>query len=286
MAKEKLLLFSCCAPCAIYPTKLLQERFDLVLFFYGPNIHPEEEYKKRLESVELMALKLKVPLVELGYDTAEWHLLVKNLDKEPEGGKRCSVCYKMRLEKTAEFARKNGYRYFGATLTLSPHKSASIINLIGESIAKEKDLIFLSEDFKKHNGFKKSCEMSKEYGLYRQKYCGCEFSLKRRVHMVKEFTDSNFSEEVLNTKGVVLVDVFANWCGPCKALSPVVTEISEQYKDRIKVGKLDVDKNPNTPGKYNILSVPTLLFFKDGKLADTQIGLISKQALEKKLVSL
>lgn len=104
--------------------------------------------------------------------------------------------------------------------------------------------------------------------------------------MIKEITDSNFNEEVLQTKGVVLVDVFAEWCGPCKAMSPTIDKIAEEYKDRVKVGKLDVDKNPNTPGRYNILSVPTLLFFKDGKLVDTQIGLISKQVLEKKLASL
>lgn len=104
--------------------------------------------------------------------------------------------------------------------------------------------------------------------------------------MVKEITDTNFSEEVLQAKGVVLIDVFANWCGPCKAMSPIIEEVEQAYKDKIKVGKLDVDKNPNTPGKYNILSIPTLLFFKDGKLVDQQIGLISKQVLEKKLTAI
>lgn len=104
--------------------------------------------------------------------------------------------------------------------------------------------------------------------------------------MIKEFTDANFNEEVMQAKGIVLVDVFANWCGPCKIMSPVIDEIAMEYKDKIKIGKLDVDKSPNTPTKYNILSVPTLLFFKDGQLVDQQIGLISKQALQKKLAAL
>lgn len=103
--------------------------------------------------------------------------------------------------------------------------------------------------------------------------------------MLKEITDANFNDEVLQSKGIVLVDVYADWCSPCKAMSPVIDQVAEEYKNKIKVGKLDVDKSPNTPGKYNILSVPTLLFFKDGKLVDTQIGLISKQALQKKLDS-
>lgn len=104
--------------------------------------------------------------------------------------------------------------------------------------------------------------------------------------MLKEITDANFHEEVLQSKGVVLVDVFANWCGPCKTLSPIVEEIAQEYKEKIKVGKLDVDRSPNTPGKYNILSVPTLLFFKDGQLVDQQIGLIPKRTLKNKLDAL
>lgn len=104
--------------------------------------------------------------------------------------------------------------------------------------------------------------------------------------MIKEITDADFNSEVLQTKGIVLVDVFADWCGPCKVMSPIIDEIAIEYKDRIKIGKLDVDKSPNTPTKYNILSVPTLLFFKDGQLVDQQIGLISKQALQKKLAAL
>jgi thioredoxin 1 len=104
--------------------------------------------------------------------------------------------------------------------------------------------------------------------------------------MANEFSDVNFESEVLKQKGVVLVDVFAQWCGPCKAMSPTMDAVSEEYKGKVKVGKLDVDKSPNTPGKYNILSVPTLLFFKDGQLVDQMIGLASKPSIQKKLDSL
>lgn len=170
---EKLLLHVCCAPCAVYPVKILNAQFNLTLLFYGPNIHPQEEYNRRLESVR----RLGLPLVELKYEPDKWYALVRGMEAEPEGGKRCSICYQMRLEKTAVYAKENGYKYFSATLTLSPHKPAGIINPIGESIAKKYALIFLAEDFKKQDGFKKSCQMSKEYGLYRQRYCGCEYSM-------------------------------------------------------------------------------------------------------------
>lgn len=174
--KEKLLLHVCCAPCAIYPLKILQDRFDLVLVFYGPNIHPIDEYLKRLESAKQLSEKIGLSIIELEYNPKDWYELIKGLEEEPEGGKRCKVCYSMRLERIAKFAKKNGYRNFTTTLTLSPHKPASVINPIGESIAKEYGLVFLAEDFKKKDGFKKSCQLSDEYGLYRQKYCGCEYS--------------------------------------------------------------------------------------------------------------
>lgn len=176
--KENLILHVCCAPCGVYPITLLQDRFKLTLVFYGPNIHPEEECIKRLESVKQMAKRLDVPLAELEYDIDNWHRLMRGLEEEPEGGKRCSKCYEMRLDRTARFAKENGYKNFTATLTTSPHKPANIINRIGESIAKKYDLVFLTEDFKNKNGFKKSCELSKEFRLYRQKYCGCIYSMR------------------------------------------------------------------------------------------------------------
>lgn len=173
-----MLLHICCAPCAIYPLTVLLERFNIILVFYGPNIHPQEEYIRRLESARQMAGEIGTFLVELEYNPTHWYALVKGLENEPEGGHRCNLCYKMRLDRIAEFAKENGHKYFTTTLTLSPHKPARIINPTGEEIARKYGLIFLSEDFKKNNGFKKSCEMSKEYGLYRQKYCGCEYSMR------------------------------------------------------------------------------------------------------------
>lgn len=180
--KQKLLLHVCCAPCGTHPIKLLRDSFDMTLLFYGPNIHPQEEYNKRLESARLLSETLKVDLVESEYDPDNWFLLVYGLEDEPEGGARCKICYKMRLEKTARYAKVNGFSCFGATLTLSPHKPANVINPIGELIGRQNKILFLQEDFKKKEGFKKSCELSKEYGLYRQKYCGCKYSMTNEIH--------------------------------------------------------------------------------------------------------
>lgn len=169
----------CCAPCATHPVVQLQDRFDVTLLFYGPNIYPIEEYKKRLNAGLDLSKKTGLPFIELEYNANEWTSAIKGLENEPEGGKRCHICYRVRLEKTAGFAKANGYKYFGTTLTVSPHKPANIINPIGEEIAKKYGLVFLAEDFKKNDGFKKGCLLSKEYGLYRQHYCGCEYSIRK-----------------------------------------------------------------------------------------------------------
>lgn len=175
--QDRLLLHVCCAPCAAYPIFSLKNRFDIVLFFYGPNIYPKEEYLKRLESAKKLSNDLGIQLIESDYDIVLWHEKIKGLECEKEGGLRCSACFEMRIEHTALYAKHNNYRYFGTTLTVSPHKPAKIINLIGKTIANKHGLFFLDEDFKKADGFKKSCELSKEYALYRQKYCGCEYSI-------------------------------------------------------------------------------------------------------------
>lgn len=179
--KQKLLLHVCCAPCAVKPIIELQDRFDVVLYFYGPNIHPREEYDKRIGSASKLAEELKVVFIKAEYDTTKWFELAKGLESEKEGGNRCKICYKMRLEKTASYAKDNGFNCFGCTLTLSPYKSADIINTIGNSVAEEYNISFLEEDFKKRDGFKQSCELSKKFNLYRQKYCGCEYSVSRGV---------------------------------------------------------------------------------------------------------
>lgn len=176
--KPKLLLHVCCAPCATYPIKLLQEKYDVELFFYNPNIHPEEEYQARLKEAVEYARKLGIKLHEPGYDADTWFRAMRGLENEPEGGCRCEVCYRMRLGKTAQFAATNNLAGFTTTLSVSPHKNAQMINKIGRMIGDMYSLDFYAADFKKNSGFKKSTQMSKEAGLYRQNYCGCIYSKK------------------------------------------------------------------------------------------------------------
>lgn len=177
MSKPRLLLHSCCAPCAGYPIKLLGADYEIKLVFYGPNIHPEEEYNKRLESVFKLINKINVDMVELEYDRENWIHLVKGLEKEPEGGKRCSMCHRIRLKRIAKYAKENRFDAFTTTLTVSPHKSTESINIIGNEIGNDMKISFLNKNFKENDGFKKSCDLAKSYDLYRQRYCGCIYSL-------------------------------------------------------------------------------------------------------------
>ncbi|MFH1773410.1 MAG: epoxyqueuosine reductase QueH [Methanobacteriota archaeon] len=174
MEKPKLLLHVCCAPCSTHVIETLKE-FDIVAYFYNPNIHPAEEYKLRLKNLK----KLGVTFVEGKYDVDAWFRATRGYENEPEGGARCEICYRLRMGETAMFAKKKGYDYFATTLTISPHKSARAINSIGEELSKKYGVKFYSADFKKKNGFKKSVELSKKYELYRQRYCGCVFSMRR-----------------------------------------------------------------------------------------------------------
>ncbi len=174
MEKPKLLLHVCCAPCSTHVIETLKE-FDIVAYFYNPNIHPAEEYKLRLKNLK----KLGVTFVEGKYDVDAWFNATKGYENEPEGGARCEICYRLRMGETAMFAKKKGYDYFATTLTISPHKSARAINEIGKKLSKKYGVKFYSADFKKKNGFKKSVELSRKHGLYRQSYCGCVFSMRR-----------------------------------------------------------------------------------------------------------
>jgi predicted adenine nucleotide alpha hydrolase (AANH) superfamily ATPase len=173
-------LHVCCAPCGTYPITALQGGFEVELFFYNPNIHPEEEYKARLGEAERYADKIGVTLYKAPYEVDVWYRATSGLQNEPEGGDRCEVCYRMRLGKTAKFAAANNFEYFTTTLSISPHKNAAKINKLGEMIADMYTLKFYSADFKKNEGFKKSAQLSKEAGLYRQHYCGCEYSKKEK----------------------------------------------------------------------------------------------------------
>lgn len=186
---KKILLHVCCGPCAIYVVKRLQEDgFKVTLYFYNPNVQPEEEYLRRKNEVEHWSQKENLDLIISPYKPEEWLKSVRGLEDCEEGGERCQVCYNMRIEDTAQYASLNGFAYFGTTLTISPHKSATVINKIGreimEKINKEAEqglnkwqkIIYYEADWKKHDGFKMACELSHAEGFYRQNYCGCIYS--------------------------------------------------------------------------------------------------------------
>jgi len=177
--KPKLLLHICCVGCGVYVSQLLQQTYKVILFFYNPNIWPEAEYKKRLLEAEKISKQFKLELVKGKYEHDKYLEAVRGHESDVERGARCLICYKLRLETAAGMAKKLNCEYLTTTLTTSPHKNALAINEIGEQTAGRFGLEFLSQDFKKHDGFKKSSVLSRELGLYRQNYCGCEFSLKK-----------------------------------------------------------------------------------------------------------
>ena len=176
----KVLLHSCCAPCSSYVIECLSKYCDLTILYYNPNISPIEEYEKRKK--EQMRLIREIPkvhnidMIDCDYDNDLYEAAIKGLENEPERGSRCSVCFKLRLEKTVRLAKENNYDYFGTTLTVSPYKNSNLINEIGLELAEQYNISFLISDFKKRNGYKRSIELSKEYDLYRQNYCGCKYS--------------------------------------------------------------------------------------------------------------
>ena len=175
--RPTLLLQGCCGPCSSYVLEYLTQYFDITLLFYNPNIRPEAEYEKRLaalkELLERMPLSSPVKLREPGWRGSEFMEAVKGLENEPEGGARCAVCFQLRLGETARLAAAGGFDFFGTTLTVSPHKNAPLLNEIGEALARDYSVTWLPADFKKRNGYLRSIQLSKEYGIYRQEYCGC-----------------------------------------------------------------------------------------------------------------
>jgi len=179
----KLLLHSCCAPCSSYVLEYLSEFFEITVYYYNPNIYPTEEYSKRAieqaEFIKKLNTKNTISFIEGGFDSDRFYSLVKGHENDIEGGERCSICYALRLEESAKIASENGFDYFTTTLSISPHKNSEKLNNIGNSIAEKYGVKYLESDFKKKNGYKRSTEISKEYGLYRQEYCGCVFSKKQ-----------------------------------------------------------------------------------------------------------
>ena len=200
--KPTLLLHSCCAPCSSYVLKLLQAIFNITVFFYNANLYPSEEYIKR-ENEQKRLIKIlnkecrqnkknglydeqvfyptPIKIVTTDYSPQEFYAFVKGYEKEFEGASRCYLCYMLRLSKAGSEAKNNKFDYFTTTLTVSPYKNAKWINEVGAIIATKYQVPFLHSDFKKNDGYKKSIEYSREYGLYRQDYCGCEFSLNAKI---------------------------------------------------------------------------------------------------------
>lgn len=180
-----LLLHSCCAPCSSYVIEYLSAYFKITVFYYNPNLYPDEEYAKRSAEQKKFISCFNAPnpvsFIEVGFDPQEFYQKIKGLENEKEGGARCEKCFELRLQKTAELARERGFDYFATTLTISPMKNAELINAIGSRLACDIGVSYLPSDFKKKNGYKRSTELSKEYGLYRQSYCGCVFSKRERV---------------------------------------------------------------------------------------------------------
>ncbi|MBO4395029.1 MAG: epoxyqueuosine reductase QueH [Eubacterium sp.] len=182
--RSRLLLHCCCAPCSSYVTEYLHKYFDITVFFYNPNITGEKEYIKRKEELKRYLREAPygngIVFLDGDYEPERFADISRGLENEPERGRRCTECYRLRLEKTARVARDGGYDYFCTTLSISPHKDAERLMRIGEELAGICGVRYLPSDFKKRNGYKRSIELSKEYGLYRQDYCGCEFSIKNK----------------------------------------------------------------------------------------------------------
>ena len=178
--RPTLLLHVCCAPCSSYVLEYLCEYFDITLFYYNPNISPAEEYNFRAEELRRLICQMPcangVRVAEGEYDNDRFLAIAKGRESENEGGERCFDCYRLRLEETASSAKKKGFDYFTTTLSVSPYKNAQKLNSIGSELSEKYGVKYLFSDFKKKNGYKRSTELSKEYGLYRQDYCGCEFS--------------------------------------------------------------------------------------------------------------
>ena len=176
----KLLIHSCCAPCSSYCLEYLSQYFDITVVYYNPNIFPEEEYKYRIDEqrrfINEFPAKNKIKLIETDYSPEDFYEIAKGLEKEPEGGERCTKCYRLRLEYAAKLAAKMNMDYFTTTLSISPLKDAKRLNSIGLELEEIYKIPYLVSDFKKRDGYKRSVELSNQYNMYRQNFCGCVYS--------------------------------------------------------------------------------------------------------------
>lgn len=181
--RPSLLLHSCCAPCSSYVLEYLNRYFDIAIYYYNPNIHPPEEFERRVNEQLRLAQAIphegRIEVLRGDYDPREFYDAVRGHEDDPEGGERCEKCFRLRLSKTAELAKTRGDDWFTTTLTISPLKDAQLLNVLGQELSEASGVPWLPGDFKKKNGYKRSCELSEQYGLYRQDYCGCVFSRRR-----------------------------------------------------------------------------------------------------------
>jgi hypothetical protein len=180
-----LLLHSCCAPCSSYVLVYLSQYFKITVFYYNPNIYPPSEYVKRVKEqqqfIKEIPAKNPIHFIEGNYDTDHFYDITKGLENAEEGGKRCFKCYELRMREAAQIAKEKGFDYFTTTLSISPLKNAQKLNKFGSKLEEEFGAKYLYSDFKKKNGYKRSVELSKEYNLYRQDYCGCVFSMRSNI---------------------------------------------------------------------------------------------------------
>ena len=170
--KPRLLLHCCCAPCSSAVIEKIKDYFDMTYLYFNPNIYPQTEYEKRREEFE----KLDVHVVDIGYDHNDFLNVIKNHEQDKEGGDRCRICIAYRMDRTFKFAKENKFDLVTTTLSISPHKDANFINATGENLSKKYGVKYLHADFKKENGYLRSTLICKDKGIYRQNYCGCEFS--------------------------------------------------------------------------------------------------------------
>lgn len=178
MKKPKLLLHACCGTCSCLLPQMLSEEFEVTLYYVNPNIHPPKEYLQRLDDTKKVAELQEIELIEGDYDTSAWFEYVRGYEQEPEGGRRCSLCFEFRLWKTAVYAKENGFDVFATALTIGRNKKASVINPIGERLSEKYGIPYLSRDFKKKGGLDNSVKRMDELGIDRQNYCGCVYSKK------------------------------------------------------------------------------------------------------------
>ena len=177
--RPRLLLHSCCAPCSSHVLSCLAQHFQITIFYYNPNISPQSEFEHRAKEQIRLIREMNLPDVQFqigDYEPEVFFEMAKGMEDLPEGSERCFACYRQRMEKTAQMAKAGGFDYFTTTLSVSPHKNATVLNEIGQELQEKHGVLFLCADFKKKNGYQHSIALSKQYHLYRQNYCGCVFS--------------------------------------------------------------------------------------------------------------